>query len=91
MVNSTVLPPILVPIPANYLLEHPERVREAQANARLIAAAPALAEALEAMISAMWQHFEYHHDGDDDCGSENCQRALDQARAAIAAATGEAV
>lgn len=57
-----------------------------RANARLIAAAPEMAEALREMISAMWQHFEYHHDGEDDCGSENCQRALDKARAAIAKA-----
>ena len=60
---------------------------EDAANARLISAAPELLEALQAMLSAMWNHFEYYHDGDDDDWT-SCELALDKARAAIAKAKG---
>lgn len=56
-----------------------------EANARLIASAPELLEALKQMVAAMWQHFEYNHDGDDE-DYDFCQRAIDKARAAIAKA-----
>ena len=51
--------------------------REIQANARLIAAAPALLKALEGLYGAI-----------DSC-VELTPRTLDKARAAIAAATGD--
>jgi len=47
IVNSTVQMPILVQIAPDALYSHPNQVAEAQANARLIAAAPALLAALE--------------------------------------------
>ena len=51
--------------------------QEAEANARLIAAAPELLEALETLA----EHFEYYM-GDNEC------RPLENARAAIAKAAG---
>lgn len=53
---------------------------EAEANARLIAAAPELYEALDQILDDM---------GDD--GPSCCQAAKDQARAALAKARGEAL
>ncbi len=55
--------------------ENPE---EHAANMRLIAAAPDLLEALKTLV----EHFEYYM-GDNEC------RPLENARAAIARATGE--
>lgn len=51
IVNSTVQMPILVQIAPDALYSHPNQVAEAQANARLIAAAPALLAALEECIT----------------------------------------
>jgi len=51
IVNSTVQMPILVQIAPDALYSHPNRVAEAQSNARLIAAAPALLAALEECIT----------------------------------------
>ena len=52
IVNSTVQMPILVQIAPDALYSHPNQVAEAQANARLIAAAPALLAALETIHEA---------------------------------------
>lgn len=52
-------------------------------NGNSIAAVPELIVALQHLVSSMWQHFEYHHDGEDDCGSDSCQIAVDEARAAL--------
>lgn len=51
---------------------------DAEANARLIAAAPALLEALQLLTSDEWRHEAWQR-----------PRMLNRARAAIAAATGE--
>jgi len=52
IVNSTVQMPILVQIAPDALYSHPNQVAEAQANARLIAAAPSLLAALETIHEA---------------------------------------
>ena len=57
------------------------------ANARLIAAAPELLEALEAMIE--WDDREKDHAVDFYKRTELCEIAFQKARAAIAKATGE--
>lgn len=57
------------------------------ANARLIAAAPELLEAVKAMIE--WDDREQDHFVDFNVRMDLCKRAFDLARAAIAKATGE--
>ena len=82
IVNSTVQRPILVQIATDALYAHPERVTEAQANARLIAAAPALLAALKQCLPYV-DRIRGMTGGDGDLTAQN-------ARAAIAAAKGGA-
>ena len=56
-----------------------------KANARLIAAAPELLEACQAMIE--WDDREQDHAVDFSARTELCRVAFDKARAAIAKAT----
>lgn len=65
----------------------PEQMAEALANARLIAAAPELLEACQAMIE--WDAREQDHAVDFNARMALCRIAFDKARAAIAKATGE--
>ena len=63
---------------------------ESQANARLIAAAPELLEALQGAIGALEQDVDTGADYNDADWSGIAQQRLDDARAAIARATGAA-
>jgi hypothetical protein len=58
--------------------------RESEANARLIAAAPALLEALQAMVDEQVEYMTINHLGDPEK-----QHNIKRARAAIALAQGE--
>lgn len=60
---------------------------ELRANARLVAAAPELLEACQAMIE--WDAREQDYAVDFNARMELCRIAFDKARAAIAKATGE--
>ena len=79
-VNSTVQMPILVQIATDALYAHPERVAEAHANARLIAAAPRLLAALERCLPFV-DRIRGMTGGDGDLTAQS-------ARAALAAAKG---
>jgi len=75
----------LVAVALHLRVGQPERsVQEAEANARLIAAAPELLDALKKMESALAKCFGPHKAEEGDR-----HRALAQARVAIAKATGE--
>ena len=86
IVNSTVQMPILVQIAPDTLYAHPERVAEAQANARLIAAAPALLAALESMVSTALKVEDKAWASAIDRAGQT--RPCDAARAALDAAKG---
>lgn len=64
-------------------------IDETTSNARLIAAAPELLEACQAMIE--WDDREKDHSNTFDERMAQCSRAFDLARAAISKATGETV
>lgn len=71
----------LVAVALHLRVKKPERsIAEAKANARLIAAAPDLLEALKAIVKSL-------ADQDDEGMIEHAQQMID-ARAAIAKATG---
>jgi hypothetical protein len=60
----------------------------AEANARLIASAPELLEALQGVL---WMAEEwFKHGGDETTFSDDYKESLDEARAVILKATGEA-
>jgi hypothetical protein len=63
-------------------------IGEAEANARLIAAAPEMRDALKALIAA-WDKTGEHGDWDCAEGINNVDQWWDVARAAIAKATGD--
>ena len=62
-------------------ISHPEQASQAIADARLIAAAPCLLEALRACVAAL--------EGAHHVSTRDRLSATDQARAAISKATGE--
>jgi hypothetical protein len=67
---------------------HRAECDERDANARLIAAAPCLLEALQGVL---WMAEEwFKHGGDETTFSDSYKESLDEARAVILKATGEA-
>lgn len=83
--NSTMQAPVVVLINQNWLLTHPELVEEAQANARLIASAPELLTALQAIEKMLISHNAQH----PWIPGAQAPEALRIIRAAIANATGK--
>lgn len=84
-----------------WLGDKPNGAEEQDANARLIAAAPDLLEALERLAGAVKDYAEYHGPSEDhhpdDCPDDDCpgcamdlsvSGAINAARAAIAKARG---